>query len=154
MAAIAWNPPLSLRRDRWSAQTALARAPHSPFTRPAPRALSYQTRAKAWPRVPPLRPEVCGRRHALAGRGIRATGPPAARANMDEANSEPQTKKRRRLEPPQTTPVAVVPDGQTTRARPNGCVVKPRLKARRPASSRLPQIQLTMFLIRDINRRP
>ncbi|XP_065304544.1 uncharacterized protein [Dermacentor albipictus] len=36
---------------------------------------------------------------------------------MDEGNSEPQTKKRRRLEPPQTTPVAVAPDGQVVGRR-------------------------------------
>nr|XP_054927237.1 uncharacterized protein LOC126531577 isoform X2 [Dermacentor andersoni] len=36
---------------------------------------------------------------------------------MDEGNSEPQTKKRRRLEPPQKTPVAVAPDGQVVGRR-------------------------------------
>ncbi|XP_037278483.2 uncharacterized protein LOC119171758 isoform X1 [Rhipicephalus microplus] len=36
---------------------------------------------------------------------------------MDEGNSEPQTKKRRRLEPPQTSPVAVAPDGQVLGSR-------------------------------------
>ncbi|KAH8023016.1 hypothetical protein HPB51_009620 [Rhipicephalus microplus] len=103
---------LSPTRDRWSAHAGLAH--HAIRAR---RTLSYQTRAKAWSRTTPLRPEVCRRRHALAGRRIRATGPPAARANMDEGNSEPQTKKRRRLEPPQTSPVAVAPDGQVRDTR-------------------------------------